>query len=190
MKVTKIHRGIKFEETDFLKSYIYKNTELRKKAKNDFKKEFFKFMNNSCFGKTGEKIEKRTDVRLVTSEDKATKLAAYPTFESRTIFDTNLIVLHMRKTKMVHNKPVYLGQAILDHSKTVMHDFHFNFIERVYGNRAKVLFTDAGSLCYHIETEDVYADFGSYIKTHFDTGDYPNCHPAVTAGFKVGKIRK
>ena len=113
LKITKIHRGIKFEESPWLKSYIDLNTELRKKAANGFEKDFFKLMNNSVFGKTMENIENRIDFRLVINKEKAIKLAAKPNYDRTTIFDENLIGVHMRKTKLVYNKPIYLGMAIL-----------------------------------------------------------------------------
>ena len=71
-------------------------------------------MNNSAFGKTMENLRNRVDVRLVTSEDKARKLFAKPNYETRTIFPNNLIAVHMKKTKLKLNKPIYLGMSILD----------------------------------------------------------------------------
>ena len=71
------------------------------KATNDFEKDFFKLMNNSVFGKTMENIENHVDVRLVTDEKKATMLAAKPNYDCRTIFDENLIAIHMKRTKPV-----------------------------------------------------------------------------------------
>ena len=108
LKITKIHRGIKFEESAWLKKYIDLNTNLRTKATNDFEKDFFKLMNNSVFGKTCENIESRVDIKLVSSEKQAIKLVAKTSYDTRTIFDENLIAVHMKRTKLYYNKPIYL----------------------------------------------------------------------------------
>ena len=100
LKLVKVHRGIKFIEEAFMKSYIDKNTKLRAKAKSEFEKDFFKLMNNSVFGKTMENIRNRVDVQLVTSEVKASKLTSKPNYDRLTIFDENLIAVHMRKIKL------------------------------------------------------------------------------------------
>jgi len=111
-------------------------------------KDFFKLMNNSCFGKTTENIEKKVDIRLVTDETKALNLAALPNYESRTIFIENLVAVHMKRTKLVYNKPIYLGMCILDLSKTLMYDFHYSYIKNKCGDDAELLFTDTDSLAY------------------------------------------
>ena len=186
-KVIKIHRGIKFEESDWLKEYIDMNTDLRAKAKNEFEKDFFKLMNNSVFGKTLENIRNRVDIRLVNDKAKARKLAAKPNFQHCTIFDENLVAIHMKKTKLVFNKPVYLGMCILDLSKTLMYDFHYNYIKKKYGSKAKLLFTDTDSLAYEIETEDFYKDISGDVRTNFDTSDIPKDHPS---GIESGVNKK
>ena len=125
LKVKKIHRGIKFREEPWMRSYIELNTSLRTKGKNDFEKDFFKLMNNSVFGKTMENIRNRVDVKLVNNRGAAEKLSAKPNFEKATIFDEGLVAIHMKRTKLKFNKPVYCGMAILDLSKSLMHDFHY-----------------------------------------------------------------
>ena len=178
MELKKIHRGIKFIECDFLKPYIDKNTNLRIQAKNNFEKDFFKLMNNSVFGKTMENIRNRVNVKLVDAGEQFKKLTAKPNYESRKIFNENLVSVHMKKTSLTMNKPVYLGMSILDLSKTLMFDFHYKYIKPKYGKEVKLLFTDTDSLLYEIETEDFYKDISGDVKNRFDTSDYPEGHPS------------
>ena len=179
MKLKKIHRGIKFVESEWMKPYIEKNTNLRIKAKNNFEKDFFKLMNNSVFGKTMENIRNRVDVKLVNTEEKLRKLAAKPNLKSPPkFFSENLISVHMKKTSLTMNKPVYLGMCILELSKIIMFDFHYNYIKPKYTDKAKLLFTDTDSLMYEIETEDFYKDIAGDVKDRFDTSDYPENHPS------------
>ena len=187
LKITKIHRGIKFEESPWLKKYIDLNTDLRSKANNEFEKDFFKLMNNSVFGKTMKNIRNRVDIRLVNSEAKAKKLAAKPNFKHCNIFDENLVAIHMKKTKLVFNKPVYLGMCILDLSKTLMYDFHYNYIKNKFHNKATLLFTDTDSLAYEIETEDFYKDISGDVRGFFDTSNFPKGH---SSGIEVGCNKK
>ena len=84
----------------------------------------------------------------------------------------------MKKTKLVFNEPVYLGMCILDLSKTLMYDFHYNYIKQKYGDKAKLLFTDTDSLICEIQTEDFYKDISADVKRRFDTSDYPPNHPS------------
>ena len=93
----------------------------------------------------------------------------------------------MRRTKLVYNKPIYLGMCILDVSKTLMCDFHYNYIKNKYGSKAKLLFTDTDSLAYEIQTEDFYNDIADDIQARFDTSEYPKNHPS---GIKTGINKK
>ena len=127
------------------------NTKLRieaKKSGNNFEVGFLKLMNNSVFGKTLENIRNRVDIRLISTDNVAQKLAAKPKNDCCTIFDENRIAVHMKKTKLYINNPVYLGMSILDLSKSLMYDFHYNYIKAKYGDKAKLLFTDTDSLAY------------------------------------------
>ena len=86
-------------------------------------------MNNSVFGKTMENIEERVDIRLLAGEKKALKLAALANYDRSTIFEEKFfIAFHMKKTTVRYNKPVYLGMCILNISKRVMYDIHYNYI--------------------------------------------------------------
>ena len=171
LKVSKVHRVLEFNQSPWLKQYIDFNTEKRKNAKNAFEKDFFKLMNNSVFGKTMENIRTRVDVRLVTDEKKLLKLTSKPTYVSSKIFNDNLVAVHKIKETLTLNRPAYVGMCILDLSKTLMYDFHYSYINKKYGEKAKLLFTDTDSLTYEIEAEDVYQDFWNN-KEMFDNSDY------------------
>ena len=188
MILKKVHRGIKFKQSPWMEPYIRKNTDLRKKAKNAFEKDFPKLMNNSVFGKTIENIRKRQNVHILDNRKKADKLTSKPNFERLTIFDENLVAVHMKKTEVYFNKPIYVGQAILDLSKTLMFDFHYNYIRKKYDNKAELsLFTDTDSLMYLIQTDDFYHDVRKDITKKFDTSDYYDYHPS---GIKTGVNKK
>ena len=172
MNLTKISRGISFDEDAWLKPYIELNTKLRIEASSEFEKDFFKLMNNSVFGKTMENIRNRVDIRLRTDDKSAKKLVSKPNYERTIIFSEDLV--HMKKTELVFNKPVYLGMSILDISKTLMYDFHYNYIKKNYGSKAKLLMTDTDSLMYEIHTEDFFEDMREDIKAKFDTSNFEN----------------
>ena len=190
LKLTKVHRVLEFNQSAWLKEYIDFNTHKRTNAKNAFEKDFFKLMNNSVFGKTMENIRKRVDVRLVTDEKKLMKMTSKPTYVSSKIFNENLVAVHKIKETLTLNRPAYVGMCILDLSKTLMYDFHCNYIKKKYGDKAKLLFTDTDSLTYEIEAEDVYQDFW-YDRNKFDNSDYPEGSPYFDKTNKkvIGKFK-
>ena len=171
LKVTKVHRVAEGSEKPWLKRYIDFNTNNRKNAKNAFEKDFFKLMNNSVYGKTLQNVRKQADVKLETNRERLLKLAAKPTYAGSNIINENLVAVRMKKPVILLNKPIYVGMCILDLSKYLMYNFHYNFIKKKYGDRAKLLFTDTDSLCYQIFTDDVYEDFDQY-RDEFDNSDY------------------
>ena len=177
----KVHRGLKYLERPWLKSFIEMNVKLRQGAKNPFEKDFFKLMNNSVFGKTMENLRKRQTIELVENEKRFLKLAAKSNYSHSTQFAENLLGVHMKKTMIIFNKPVYVGQAILDISKTLMYDFHYNYVKKKW-SKSQLCFTDTDSLLYMIETEDLFEDIAEDIAEKFDTSDFAEDHPKVLDG--------
>ena len=173
LRLDRIHRAIEFDQSPWLKTYIDFNTQLRTGATNDFEKDFFKLMNNSVFGKTMENIRKHRNIGLVTTEEKYLRTVMKPNFKSGVLFGENLMGCEMGKIKVVMNKPVYLGQAILDLSKIVMYEFHYDYMVPTYSlEKLKLCYTDTDSLVYDIKTEDFYEDIANDVKARFDTSGY------------------
>ena len=171
LKVTKVHRALAFDQSPWLKTYIDFNTQKRTAAESSFEKDFFKLMNNSVFGKTIENLHKRVNVTLINDPEKLLKHASKSTFISCKIFNENLVALYKIKEPLTLNGPAYVGMCILDISKTLMYDFHYNYIKEKYGSNAKLLFTDTDLLTYNIRTEDIYKNFWAE-KDKFDFSDY------------------
>src|SRR3981081_2874755 len=112
--------------------YIDFNTEMRKQAKNEFEKDFYKLMNNSVFGKTMENVRKRVNVNLITDEKKLVRCISKPTYMNSKIFNENLVAFLYIRKEIKKKKPVYVGFSILDISKTLMYDFHYGHIKNTY----------------------------------------------------------
>ena len=130
----RIHRAIEFKQSAWMREYIDCNTKLRTAASNDFEKNFYKLMNNSVFGKTMENIRKHGNIKLVNNEDEYLRNVMRPNFKSRTLLGPDLMGCEMGKIKVKMNKPVYLGQAILDLSKIIMYEFHYDYMKRKYAD--------------------------------------------------------
>ena len=125
------------------------NTDLRKKAKYDFEKDFFKLMNNAVFGKTTKNVRKHRDIKLVKTERERNNLLSEPNFHSTKFFTEKLLAIEMRKTQILMDKLVYLGLSILDLSKTVMYEFWYDYVNPKYGENAKHCYMDTGSFIVH-----------------------------------------
>ena len=169
----KIHRAIEFKQSAWMREYIDFSTKLRTAAKNDFKKDFYKLMNNSVFGKTMENICKHRNIKLVNDKEEYLRNVMCPNFKSGTLLGPDPMGCEMGKIKVVMNKPVYLGQAILDLSKTIMYEFHYNYMKRKYRDEdLKLCYIYTDSLIYSIKTEDFYKDIADDVETRFNTSGY------------------
>ena len=192
MRLTKVHRALRFQQSRWMEPYIRLNTELRKKATSDFEKDIFKLMNNSVFGKTMENMRKRVDVKLVRAgeDDRLRRLIASPSYARANIFDDNLAAIQMHKSRLMLNRPVHVGMSVLDLSKHIMYDFYYNQLKKQYGEHCQLLYTDTDSLLLEIQTEDVYKDMGASAAL-YDTSDYPKDHPQYSEENKkvVGKMK-
>jgi len=190
LKLKKIHRVIEFHQSYWLREYITLNTNKRKLARNSFEKDFFKLMNNSIFGKMMENVRGRMNMELVHTPRRLKKLVAKPNYNRFHIFNKDLMAVHCLKNTVELNKPIYVGLAILDVSKTLMYEFHYGYIKTKYDTNAQLCFTDTDSLLYDIKTEDVYSDMKDDLDM-FDTCDYPADHMLHSVVNKkvIGKMK-
>ncbi|XP_060868899.1 uncharacterized protein LOC132943807 isoform X2 [Metopolophium dirhodum] len=181
--VEKVHRVIQFNQSDWLKKYIELNTEMRKKAKNDFEKDFFKLLNNAVFGKTMENLRLRIKMELVCSEKRLQKLINLTTFKHCITYNETLNAISLENKIIKFCKPIYIGFAVLEISKTVMYDYHYNVMQAHYGNKIELMYTDTDSLVYYIQTDDFYKDLenNSNLLDRMDTSDLPRDHPCYIA---------
>ena len=140
LELTKVHRIIEFDQEAWLKPYIDMNTNLRKDAKNDFEKDFFKLMNNSVFGKTMENVRNHRDIKIVTTDKRRSILASEPNYHSTKHISKDLLIMEMKKVEVKMNKPIYLGQAILYLSKALMYEFWYDYIKPKYNDKARLLY--------------------------------------------------
>ena len=132
MKVDRIHKVLEFDQKAFLAPYIAFNTEKRRMARSSFEKDFFKLMSNAVYGKMIEQLQNRVNVKLVTDPNKVKKFIRKPTCKRFKIINNDLVMILMTKQKLLINKPIYAGMAILDIAKTVVYQFHYHYMAEVF----------------------------------------------------------
>ena len=142
---------------------------MRKQAKNDFEKDFFKLMNNSVFGKTMENIKNRINIHATTSEDNAVKWFSKVHMKGAKYFN-GLYLIETYREEIVYDKPLYVGASILDLSKLRMMEFHYGVIEKEFKNKHELIYSDTDSLVYNIKHPDVY-DWIKNNKEFFDLSE-------------------
>ena len=151
LKLTKVHRIFEFRQEAWLKPYIDMNSNLRREAKNGFEKNFFKLMNNAVFGKAMENIRNHRDIKIVTTDKRRSILVSEPNYHSSKCISKDLMIIEMRKVEVKMNKPIYLGQAILDIS---------------------LYYMDTDGFVMNIKTEDFYKHIVGDVERWFDTSNF------------------
>ena len=187
LKLKKVHRAIMFRQEAWLKPYIDRNTKLRTDATSNFEKNFFKLMNNSVLDKTMENLKNQRDIKLVTTNEKKRKYVSEPNYHISKYCSEDLMAIETRKTSVTMNKPLYLGQAILDISKNLMYEFWYDYIVPKYVDKATLNYMDTDSFIIHIETEDLYKDIANDVMKWFETSKY---NKEVNRSLPIGKNKK
>ena len=140
LRVSKVYRVIEFNKSAWLKPYLDMNTNFRRVAKNDFEKNFFKLMNNIIFGKMIENVRKRPEIKLIVSEERRKKLVSEPNYASCTPFSDHLMTIEMGKTRIYMDKPILVGQAILDKSKELMYQFYYDYLKPKFKDKFNLMY--------------------------------------------------
>ena len=155
--VTKVNKAIQFSQTEIFKRYIDDNTTKRAQATSKFQKDYYKLKNNSLYGKTVENLRKRKDVRLCNRRDVFVKYVSKPLFKRAIQIDANLTAAVLTKEHICLNRPVFVGQAVLDLSKLLMYQLQYVKLQRyreLYPNCSiKILAGDTDS--YFLEVENI-----------------------------------
>ena len=170
MVVIKTHRVLKFNQKDWLKDFVAFNTEARMSATNAHEKDFFKLMVNPVYGESMENLRKRVNVKLGNNNEDYIKYTSRATFVSQKILDKNLVAIHRVKPVLLLNKPIYIGFSVLELSKLLMYDWHYNYFVKKFN--CNLLFTDTDSLVYEIKGVDDICEKIYEDKDLFDFSDY------------------
>jgi len=183
LKLKKIHRVIEFNQDKFMEPYILFNTEMRKKAKNDFEKDFYKLMNNAVFGKTMENVRNRKDISLIYDQTKAQKIINSRLFKDYKKINDDLVLVEKFKKNVVLDKPIQIGLSILDFAKLKMYSYWYDHLKVKYGN-------NVDSLIFQVFTEDFYKDMYEN-KQFYDLSEYDKTNPIYDESNKkvLGKMK-
>ena len=176
---TKIHRVIAFTQEAWLQPWIAHCTRRRQAARTEFESDLAKLQANATFGKTMEQVRNRVNIRLIADPKKLAKAVSRPAFKQAEIINEDLTMVRGARGRVILEKPISVGFAILELSKLVMYRFYYEHLKPTYQDKCKLLFTDTDSFCCHIETEDLYADMELH-KHLYDTsnfGDHPLYSP-------------
>lgn len=153
------------------------------------KKDLYKLANNAIYGKTNENVENHITVKFAANPSRAMHFAGQPRTTGFRVFSSGLTAYKLQRTQVKYNRPIIIGAAILDISRTLVYDFHYSYVLPKYGSNARLLFTDTDSLCYHITTPDVYEDMRQ-SSSHFDMAGYDPRFQTLAEGTVFNKQNK
>ena len=119
-----------------------------------------------------ENVRNQRDIKIVATNKKRNKLASEPNYHLTKYISKDLLIMEMKKIEVKMNKPVYLDQAILDITKTLMYEFCYKYVKPKYGDNARLCYMDPDSFIINIKTEDFYKDIANDVERWFDTSNY------------------
>ena len=177
LRVTHVHRIMRFTQSKWMAPYIQLNTNRRKLAANKFQQDFFKLMSNSAFGKLCEGKRNRVSVRVVRDENALLDETQKSNVKTVNIIDQSLATVNSKQIKIAWDKPTLVGAVVLDLAKEFMFNFHYNVMKKNFD--CTLLYSDTDSFVYEIRTDDFYGDLrkNEQVKTLFDFSNMPTSNP-------------
>ena len=180
IELVRVRRAIKFTQKPYLKTYIDENSKRRQKSQNAFEKDFYKLKNNSLFGKTMEDVRKRIDYKLKMTQHSVMKAIRSPLFHDRDIISDNLVGIHMLKPSVTLNKPIYIGQAVLEYSKLEMYQLYYCTLKptplirqlRLVGGDTDSFFLEINVDDHQITRDDIFKEWSNKL----DSSNYDKNH--------------
>jgi hypothetical protein len=174
VNITRIHNVIEFSHSRWMESFISKNTRKRAVATTEFGKEIPKLKVNASYGKTIENKREHRMMEIVTTRDDFMKLSQLPQYDRHHIVSKNVVMMERKKTKVLLNRPIYIGVVVLELSKWLMYTFYYKVLYTTFGSNLRLLMTDTDSLCYMIvNCEKPMEKLKPFLKEWFDMSDYP-----------------
>ena len=145
------------------------NLHLKKKAKDDFEKDFFKWMNNAVFGKTMENVRKHRDFKLVITERRRNYLVSQPNCYTTKFLIENSLAIEMKKSEIPMNKPACLGLSMLELRKILMYEFCYDCVKSKHSEKSNLCYIETESSIVYIKTDDTYRNIADDVETKLDT---------------------
>ena len=183
LKLTKIHRVLRFEQKAFMGSFIEFNIERRKAANSEFESNHLKMANNALYRKTVENMFKRRKVRLVNCSEKLLKFANKPTFQRVELLGPKIAAVELKNHTVKLDKPIFIGFTVLELGKKVMYQFLYLFLPKIFGTWYTVhpLYSDTDSFLLKIVANNESAptpnDIYRVNSKYFDFSNFPTTHP-------------
>jgi hypothetical protein len=188
--ITKIHSVIRYRQSAIFRDYIDMNSSLRQAAKSEFDKDLYKLLNNALFGKTMENVRGRKDFKMVNSKRHFEKLTRLPHFLRTHYFNNDFMLMEMTKFEVTLDKPIFIGQTVLDLSKLIMYDLRYMKLkayESHFGGKIEVIGGDTDSLICRISNINLHRDLHPRMLADglLDSSNYPKEHPLYSENFKA-----
>jgi len=182
LKLRKIHKVLQFKQKNFIAPFIEKCTEKRMKACTKFEQDQFKKVANCVYGKTIQNVRNYCKVKLHTKKHKLLQAISSPTFKNFSIIGSGLVQTNHTEPKIIHNKPIYAGFAILELSKHFMYDFYYNTLAKNAPFIIDLGMSDTDSFLFKVSNSK---SFRHHINHLMDYSNYPKNHPLYTSANKA-----